>query len=196
MDYRSLQKGEISQSEFNANLRCNTARGIGSIIGGSAGVAVGIPVGHYIYEGVGAIIGAIIFGMAGSEAGEYLFETIEQKLEHILISNRKSMKKHRKLLRAYSSNTIESGSKVKIRSSISQNRPHIRRSETDFESMDAIDRALKSSEVRLAKKETRNSEKLTTSLQTQKTATKKAQLVKVETAEYLSACMALRVTEK
>ena len=81
LDYQRLKRQEIDQSEFNKNLRQNTAGTIGSVIGGAAGVALGIPVGAYLYKEIGAIIGAAVFGVAGGMIGESVMQTAEEQLD-------------------------------------------------------------------------------------------------------------------
>ena len=49
MDYRRLKAGEITNADFNRNIRQNTAAGIGSVVGGAAGIALGVPLGYYFY---------------------------------------------------------------------------------------------------------------------------------------------------
>ena len=90
IDYRKLKAGEITQAEFNRNIRQNTAAGIGSVLGGAAGIALGVPVGYYVYKKIGSIIGAIVFGIIGSEVGEYIFESAEESLENMLIGHKES----------------------------------------------------------------------------------------------------------
>ena len=77
------------------------------MIGGAAGIALGVPVGYYFYQKVGSIVGAIIFGIVGSEVGEYVFETVEESLENMLIGHRKkqlskkeALKKRSKTIRS------------------------------------------------------------------------------------------------
>ena len=48
------------------------------MIGGAAGVALGIPVGAYLYKELGAIIGAAVFGVAGGMLGESVMQTAEE----------------------------------------------------------------------------------------------------------------------
>lgn len=87
LDYRRLQRNEIDKTEFNKNLRQNTAGTVGSVIGGAAGMALGIPVGAYLYNELGAIIGAAIFGVCGSMLGENVMMSAEEKLNKALLAN-------------------------------------------------------------------------------------------------------------
>ena len=88
LDYRRLKNNEIDQNEFNKNLRQNTAGTIGSVLGGAAGVAIGLPLGAYLYKGLGAIICGGIFGVTGGMLGESLMQTAEEQLDQALQSNR------------------------------------------------------------------------------------------------------------
>jgi len=40
---------------------------------------------------VGSVVGAIICGIVGSEVGEWVFETAEEGLERILVTQRESL---------------------------------------------------------------------------------------------------------
>ena len=57
------------------------------MIGGCAGMAIGIPLGGYIYDSVGAIICAAVFGVTGGLLGENFMMSAEEKLNLALNSN-------------------------------------------------------------------------------------------------------------
>lgn len=48
------------------------------MIGGAAGVALGIPIGAYLYKEIGAVIGAAVLGVAGGMLGESVMQTAEE----------------------------------------------------------------------------------------------------------------------
>jgi len=50
-------------------------------------MALGIPVGAYLYNELGAIIGAAVFGVCGSLLGENIMMSAEEKLNKALMEN-------------------------------------------------------------------------------------------------------------
>ena len=68
-------------------MRENTAGSIGSVIGGCVGIALGIPIGGYLYDTPGAWIGAIVFGVTGGVLAERAMISAEQSLEEALLAN-------------------------------------------------------------------------------------------------------------
>ena len=62
-------------------------------------MALGIPIGFYLYKKTGAVICAIILSITGSELGSWTLEHVEESLENMLVSHKEEQVKKKTRLR-------------------------------------------------------------------------------------------------
>ena len=65
-------------------------------------MALGIPVGYYVYKKTGAVICAVIMSIAGSEVGSWFMENVEESLENMLVSHKEKVKKRARMKKSES----------------------------------------------------------------------------------------------
>lgn len=72
VNYRRYKKGKITKSEFKKLVAHGAVGTVGSLIGVTAGVAIGFAAGTAIFPVVGSLLGAGIGAVGGFVAGKYL----------------------------------------------------------------------------------------------------------------------------